>query len=324
MVSNKCLVSVIVPIYNVEQYLDTCITSIINQSYKQLQIILINDGSQDSSLAICQKYVQRDERIQLINKSNSGLSDARNVGITCAKGEYILFVDSDDCIHPDMIEALVVQAGLCDADVVMCGYEKFDEDRQLVNLVKEINNNAVICYEKSEIVKNISESRDLLYIVVWNKLYNRKLFAEIRFPVGKIYEDEFVSFRILYSCKKLAYLRQSLYYYRQRADSIMGKGFSVECYNRIEALRSRVEFFIKNKCYEKENIRQYFWEYAVYINQYKRSLFYSKELLDKYLNEFALEKEKYRKYFTNWEYTKQLIILGNIPLYKRIKKFMKL
>ena len=204
------LISVIVPIYNVEKYLNKCIESIINQSYSNLEIILVDDGSKDSSGIMCDSYILKDKRIKVIHKENGGLSDARNVGIDKAKGEYIVFIDSDDWIDEKMIEILYNIIKKNNSDISICDYFlAYNEEIQTQKEDIEIINLSNI-----EALKKIYD-KDLgvCMIVAWNKLYKRNLFKDdIRYPYGKIHEDEFTTYKLLYKAEKISYTKQKMYY----------------------------------------------------------------------------------------------------------------
>lgn len=210
------LISVIIPIYNVEKYLKTCIESVIQQTYKNLEIILVNDGSTDNCLNICNKYKKKDNRIKVINKKNGGLADARNVGLENSTGIYVAFVDSDDFIEKDMYEMLYQDLKVNRADIVGCDY-------YIYNTLK---------YSKSDNItkgKKIMTTEEALIkmnqlrgfgVSACNKLYRKEIFKEIRFPVGKISEDWFIMYKILDKAKKIVYNPVAKYYYRQRTGSI--------------------------------------------------------------------------------------------------------
>lgn len=210
------LISIIIPIYNVEEYLEDCIESVIQQTYKNLEIILVDDGSTDNCLNICNKYKKKDNRIKIIHKENAGLSDARNVGIEFSTGQYIAFVDSDDFIEIDMYEILYQDLKDNRADIIGCDY-------YIYNTLK---------FSKSDIItkeKKIMSTEEALIemsklrgfgVIACNKLYKRQIFDEIRFPIGKTSEDWFIMYKILDKAKKIVYNPIAKYYYRQRADSI--------------------------------------------------------------------------------------------------------
>lgn len=214
------MVSVIVPVYKVEDYLEKCIQSIQNQTYRDLEIILVDDGSPDQCGQICDRYKAQDERIQVIHKENGGLSDARNFGIDTATGEYILFVDSDDYIHPRMVEILLKELEDAGADLAVCAFRQVDEAETVPEDVAAGGDAVSESFTGQEIMNNL-QYRNLLTVVAWNKLYRRQLFAQLRYPKGKIHEDEFLVHRLLHLCKKTVYIQDELYYYVRREGSIM-------------------------------------------------------------------------------------------------------
>lgn len=235
---NKPLVSVIVPIYNVEQYLRTCINSIVKQTYENIEIILVDDESPDNSGLICEEYKQKDKRICVIHQKNMGLSGARNSGIEIARGEYIVFIDSDDWIELNYIECMMKYAK--NDRIVACGFveEYGDQVHKHYGEFKE--------YQGSDILKFYleDEAYDCTYggtlqmgSYAWNKLYPRKVFQSIRYPVGRKYEDMAIVAEIFFNVKKLTVISDVLYHYRIRRDSItQTKSKS----NQFEYLKSRL------------------------------------------------------------------------------------
>lgn len=236
------LISVIIPIYKVEDYLKQCIDSVINQSYKHLEIILVDDGSPDNCGKICDEYANKDKRIKVIYKENGGLSDARNAGINVAKGDYIAFVDSDDWIHQEMCEKLITIAIEEEADIVECKFksvykrEYMDEDN--INQKVKVFNNI-------EALKNHFYGQDL-YRCVWNKIYKRELFNNIRFPKGIEAEDLHTTYKLFYKAKKIAFTEYIGYYYYIRKDSIMGKADISLIISVFEGMKEQQSFIAKN------------------------------------------------------------------------------
>lgn len=214
------MVSVIVPIYKVEKYLRSCVDSILQQTFSDIEVILVDDGSPDGCGAICEEYAQEDERVSVIHKENGGLSDARNAGLDVCRGDYIVFVDSDDCIHPQMIERLYNLLLKYQADMAVCSFQDIDENETPL-YVKYDTQGKEYCFEKENIMNQL-QSRNLLTVVAWNKIYKARLFEKIRYPKGYIHEDEFVIHKLLHLCTRTVYTDEKLYYYRKRGDSIMG------------------------------------------------------------------------------------------------------
>lgn len=233
-------ISVIVPIYRVEDYLHRCIDSIINQTYTNLEIILVDDGSPDNCPMICDEYAEKDSRIRVVHKKNGGLSDARNAGLGIATGEYIAFVDSDDWVHKDMYKVLHDTMKKNNADIVECGilstYEYIDD--------KKIDNIRIQSYSKSDSIGALITQE--IRQTVWNKLYKREVINNILFDIGKLHEDEFWTYKILDRSNNLIRIDNKMYYYFQRENSIMSNSYSIK---RLDALEARYKryLFIKDK-----------------------------------------------------------------------------
>ncbi len=209
-------VSVIVPVYNVEKYLDECLSSLVNQTLSELEIIVVNDGTKDNSQSIIDHYVkQYPNKVVSLIKENGGLGDARNYGISYAKGEYIGFVDSDDIVHLEMVEKMFNKAKLEDSDLVLCDLEYFYETSS-EKMVKE----GLVQIENIDVNKTVFLSP----LFAWNKLYRRSLFIEsgLKYPIGLWYEDIPVTVPFFTLAKKISYVHETLIYYRQRSTSIMG------------------------------------------------------------------------------------------------------
>lgn len=235
-------VSVIIPVYKVEKYLSKCIASVVEQTYRKLEIILVDDGSPDHCGEICDEWAEKDSRIRVIHKKNGGLSDARNSGLTATSGEFVAFVDSDDLIAPTMIEELLDVLIEKKADIVECNYVCFtSEDEQ--DLKNNIDGEQTDSYTSKAALSLLIENSAFKY-TVWNKLYRRDIFDTLRFEVGKLHEDVFFTYQAFGSCKKIAKIEKPLYFYRQRSGSIMGSPFSLHSLDSLEA-RKRQYFFIK-------------------------------------------------------------------------------
>ena len=231
------LISVIVPVYNVEKYLNRCVDSIINQTYSNLEIILINDGSTDTSGKICDEYKKRDNRIQVIHQKNGGLSAARNAGIDIATGKYLTFIDSDDWIHLKYIEILYGMICTSNSLVSICSYKRVSTKVKdiIINDVKTMEYDAEYFYQKYPTISTIAPG----------KLYEKSCFENIRYPIGKIHEDEFVTYKILFNTKNIIFTDLELYNYFINENGIMRSEFSIGRYDAIEAAEERVVFFKK-------------------------------------------------------------------------------
>ena len=233
--NEKDLVSVVVPVYNVEPYVGRCIESLTAQTYNNIEIILVDDGSRDKSGAICDQYSERDSRVVTIHKENGGLSDARNEGIRHARGKWITFVDSDDYVHPEYVRILnqnIIESG---ADISICQFaqkrstaEKEMRDESKAQLISD----SPVVYSKREGLEK------LLYQYIstsaWAKMYKTKLFQESLFPYGKLYEDVVTVFDVFSKAEHIAVSNSRLYYYCVRGDSIIRKGFAERKLDYIE------------------------------------------------------------------------------------------
>jgi len=238
----KELISVIVPVYKVEKYLHKCLDSILNQTYKNLEIILVDDGSPDRCGEICDEYAKKDARVRVIHKQNGGVSDARNAGLEIAAGEYIGFVDGDDYIDENMYRAMYDAVKKDESDIAICGLLSVDEN---ANEIKKNNLNIPIedgCFDKEYIFKQFCINKYWHYVTVWNKLYKKELFSVIKFPVGKIHEDELVAHHIVGKCSRISCISKPLYFYVKRSDSITNKPFSEQRLDGAEAFLDRATY----------------------------------------------------------------------------------
>lgn len=253
--SEKCddqkpLVSVVVPIYNVEEYVDRCVHSILSQTYTNLEILLIDDGSTDNSGRICDSFAAVDPRIRVIHQENAGLSGARNSGIEAAHGEYIVFIDSDDFVSMQFIRALVETACETDSDIVQCYVRSFMHGEDTSDLAftgtglpKNVN---IVCLTGREMCMSLLDGTYEACGVVWNKLYKMSMLEKLRFPVNKIHEDDFLVYRLYWNAARAAIYEAELYFYQyKRPDSIMNKKYSVKRLDGIQARKEQYEFFEK-------------------------------------------------------------------------------
>ena len=211
------LISVIVPVYKVEPYLDRCVRSIVDQTYQNLEIILVDDGSPDNCPAMCDAWAGRDGRIRVIHKPNGGLSDARNAGMAAAAGEYIAFVDSDDWISGEFLELLHRAMMETEADLAACDAAAVCGAEEIPALT---GTPCITAHTRQEAMADLARGKGFR-AVAWNKLYKRSLLDNEAFPVGKLHEDEFFTYRVIDKCARLAYVDRPLYYYFQREGSIM-------------------------------------------------------------------------------------------------------
>jgi glycosyltransferase involved in cell wall biosynthesis len=216
-------VSIIVPVYDVQRYLRQCADSLLAQTYGDLEIILIDDGSPDACGAICDEYAAADRRVRVIHQQNKGLSGARNAGIDAATGSFLFFADSDDWIGPDTIEILLGDIIANDADISICGFA--EEYRDSVNI--PYTRDGVLCMDSEQAVERFC-ARDTFAVNAWGKLYKKKVFKDIRYPEGKIREDAYVILHLLLAADKITARSAPLYHYRQRKSGIIGNRKTAE------------------------------------------------------------------------------------------------
>lgn len=238
----KELVSIIVPIYNVEPYLDKCINSLVRQTYTNLEIILVDDGSKDKSGEICDLWAKKDNRIKVIHKKNGGASDARNKGLDIALGDIISFIDSDDYISIYFYEKLINIMEQTNADIVECGFTMFNKKEKIND--SSINNFDFKSFNTQEAMQELILNHNLSTIPC-NKIYKRHVIDKLRFKVGKINEDDFFTYLTFDNAKKITKVNTELYYYLQREDSTMGKIYQLNRLNEIEAKYERFKYIEK-------------------------------------------------------------------------------
>lgn len=220
------LVSVIIPVYNVERYLKKCVDSILTQTYVNLEIILVDDGATDTSGKMCDDYQKVDPRVSVVHKKNGGLASARNAGLAVAHGEYIAYVDSDDWVEPDFVECLLSDCLGNGADMSICRFENCFSEEPFAHKEKQFscvwNGKDAVCH------RVLDEAKYCISTSAWNKFYKRELIADMCFPEGKYYEDIVYGVKAMLRADKVAYTNRSLYHYRcARPGSIMNEGFNV-------------------------------------------------------------------------------------------------
>ncbi len=266
------LISVIVPVYRVEPYLDRCLQSLTEQIYRNLEIILVDDGSPDRSGAICDAWAEKDSRIRVIHQENSGGGPARNAALDIATGELLAFVDSDDYIAPDMFSHLysLLEAG---ADVAECDFLETSED------------DAAFPEEEYTVTEYTPEEamcqhiRDTVFRqLIWNKLYRRKLAEGVRFPAGTKIDDEYFTYRLLGNAQKLVRSTKVCYAYRQQESSIMHQGFSLKRVEALQAKQQRLEWIHRQMPSLEEEARADLIMTCIYVMQGSLKSFHGGEL----------------------------------------------
>lgn len=238
----KPLISVIIPVYKVEEFLDQCLESVVNQTYSNLEILLVDDGSPDHCPAMCDRWAEKDSRIRVIHKENGGLSDARNTATLQAKGEYIAFVDSDDVLHPRYIEILYQLIDQTGAEISVCDLTRF---------VDEIPDKAVNFDFTPEKYDSSSVLEIMLYQKVFDttapaKMFSTEIARKCLYPKGRLYEDLFTTYKMFAASKHIAYCPCGLYYYRNNPESIMNQKFTTRMFDEIDAVDEITAFVEQN------------------------------------------------------------------------------
>lgn len=263
-------VSVVVPIYNVQPYLERCLKSLQNQSFHDFEVILVNDGSTDNSEKICCKFVKDDKRFRYFKKVNGGLSDARNFGVNQARGKYIIFTDSDDFVEKDYIKILYDHAINDNAEIVVCAFFETDEKGAKLRRITIDNKNFILTGR--DLIKNYYiKNNSIANIVAWNKIYLADIFKTVRFEKGRFFEDEYIFVPLFWNVKRVSIVNIPLYNYVQRSGSIMKTKFSEKkFYDNLKFRKQRVAFFKDEKSYFQNYAIQDFKNYLINLTRDKK------------------------------------------------------
>jgi glycosyltransferase involved in cell wall biosynthesis len=260
-------ISVIVPVYNMEKYLVQCLDSIVGQSYRHLEILLIDDGSTDRSPEICDRYAAEDERIKVIHRKNGGLSAARNTGLDAAAGEYVGFVDSDDWLDGDMYEFLLGDLLSAGADIAVCGYYITTDDSEEPN----DKSGSYRVLGQAEALELLLQD-GILQNFYWCKLYKRALFDSIRMPEGKTFEDAFTQHLLFEKVQKVVLHNVPKYHYRYRSDSVCGRiksfmneDYHASFYERVRYYSGRGELRFYRQA-AVTYLNHLYWSYRFHMN----------------------------------------------------------
>lgn len=277
------LVSIVVPVYKVEQYLDQCVQSIRNQTWKELEIILVDDGSPDQCGKMCEGYKEQDERIKVLHKPNGGLGDARNAGAKAAVGKYLLFVDSDDYIAEELVEKAVKSAEETDSDIVLFDYYYVENGRKELRSYDIPQRRAL----------NLADEKRVLLAppASWSKLFRLEFYrrARISFPVGLYYEDLAMTPQLLLEAERIVYLKEPLYYYVNRQDSIMGsRNYERNCRDIVRVLNKVIRYYKAKGMYDRYREEL---EYLAFMNVYFEPS--KKMALDKAEKVYLLRLQRY-------------------------------
>ena len=304
----KELITVIIPVYQVEKYLENCVNSVLQQTYKNLEIILVDDGSIDRCPQICDEFAEKDKRIKVVHKANGGLSDARNAGLDICKGKYITFIDSDDYVSQNYVELLYNALISNDADVSIVDSATIQEN--MLYSTDSVEGNVETYTQKEVIVKCLNIK---IQQRAWGKLYPAEYFKDLRFPVGKLYEDLAVLFRILLKTKKIVVVRAPAYKYLVRRGSIMHSKFNARQLDEIGIIDE-----------EMDNLISHFPEYTTMANGRRLYSYFvvlrrinTSENVNEYKQEKKVIMDKIRKYAKGMLFKKDI----NVRLKSKILAF---
>lgn len=235
------MISIIVPAYNIEKYIEKCVYSIVNQSHKNIEIVIVDDGSTDETGNICDKLAKIDDRIKVIHQKNQGLSAARNNGIKAANGEYISLIDGDDVVEKGFLKNM--SSTMCKGvDVVISGYKTVNENGDILSVIK---NEKVVTSGKETTIRLLTQQEDF-FVIAWNKLYRKSLFDEnnIWYPAGRIHEDNLTTYKLLSKANRVAVIDSANYLYTKRAGSITNKSKKAQqIKEKINAAKDAMKYF---------------------------------------------------------------------------------
>lgn len=294
-------ISIIVAVYNIEKYLPKCLDSILAQTYQNLQIILVDDGSSDSSACICDEYAEKDHRIEVIHKKNGGLSDARNAGLECATGEYIGYVDGDDWIEPEMYENMLKACESTGAEIAACRYKKVYRDRVEDGSSKEV---VLLTREQTWDIYINEHPQYIIYNSVWSKLFKRELVEDLQFLVGRNSEDILYTTKAFCRMNKCVYLDSAYYnYVLDREGSIMNvKSGKRSVDDEIPFFYEQIEILKENHMHHEADMAQYqlyrrLLYYYLLFYKNKENRIYAKWIVDRIRGEKEVVKQIYANVF---------------------------
>lgn len=315
------LISIIIPVYNVEKYLKDCLESVIMQTYPNLEIILVDDGATDNCPQICDEYAKKDKRIKVIHRENAGLSSARNSGIDIAKGEYIMFVDSDDTIESNTAKDLYRLSKRYNTKIAICGRRYVFDDGKRICKVKE----KIEC--KFSFEDAIREMNRYYYfdMSAHGKLFNRELFRAIRFPVGKLSEDFFIMPSLFKLAGNISYTSEPLYNYLQRKNSITKNKKINEDF--LEAAKKQAELLEKESSNLKTIIHVAYASAALTVfDSYIKNGGKCSEKKVRHFNKIVKDEWKYIKEYSKLDHSKKIqfrLFVFSVPIYKSVFRIFR-
>jgi len=313
------LISIIVPVYNIEKYIEKCIYSVLQQSYTNLEIIIIDDGSTDKSGNICEKLAKTDFRINIIHKENEGLAAARNDGLKAAQGKYIIFIDGDDYIDKNMVNKLHQRILHDKADLVLCNIHFVDKEGNIVADKEDELTDGVL--SQKEFWAGYYGAFVYPYVVAWNKLYKKELFEHTFFEKGKIHEDEFILHQIISQCNVISVIKDKLYNYVQRDNSIMNSSYNIKRLHAFEALNIRTDYFYKSdQEYIEPTINSMLGILIKASTNLDLSTLENKERLGECIRVYRKRIVQYHKNISSYLIVKSIAFLYFRPIYLLLKK----
>lgn len=316
-------ISIIVPVYNCEKYISNCINSILEQSFKDFELILVDDGSSDRSFEICESFAKKDNRVRAIHQPNSGVSRARNRGMDEAKGEYIGFVDGDDCVDKEMYERLYKNLAYNNADISICGIVNYFVKKDgTTEKVRQSQVDGFWIFSGEQALKEALQSR-LYSVNPVNKLFKRELFDKLRYPEGKISEDAFLIPVVISKAGKVVYDSKPMYYYLRRENSITTSNFSDRDWDVVEAYKNHLNM-VSEKFPNLKKVAKfrYLWAYTYVIDKIMLS-----ENSENYLKDFKKAFDFIKKnileiifnpYFSLKRKIAVIVLLINKKIYKKM------
>lgn len=284
------LISVIVPVYNIEMFVERCIKSIVEQSYKNLEIILVDDGSTDNSANICDEWEKKDSRIKVVHKINGGLSDARNSGLDIVSGEYISFIDGDDFIDKDMYKNMIYYITNYDCDICVCGMCKTENGQEFVTRPYNYENKEFTILDSESGIKEVLN--DKIDVSSCNKLYKKSVIGKLRFPYGKTNEDFAMIYKFFFYSRKIVIINMNLYKYIQRDGSITTTKFNERQFDKFYNCIEMLDFIKSNIPNLTMYAEKYLWYQAFCLLKtlYTKNLFRDYKEYDKELRK-VLQKD---------------------------------
>lgn len=316
-------ISIIVPVYNCEKYISNCINSILEQSFKDFELILVDDGSSDRSFEICESFAKKDNRVRAIHQPNSGVSRARNRGLDEAKGEYIGFVDGDDCVDKEMYKRLYKNLADNNADISICGIVNyFLKKNGITEKVRQSQVDGFWIFSGEQALKEALQSR-LYSVNPVNKLFKKELFDKLRYPEGKISEDAFLIPVVISKAGKVVYDSKPMYYYLRRENSITTSNFSDRDWDVVEAYKNHLNM-VSEKFPNLKKVAKfrYLWAYTYVIDKIMLS-----ENSENYLRDFKKAFDFIKKnileiifnpYFSLKRKIAVMVLLINKKIYKKM------